>query len=204
MRRDLELDCDPAELVLSPPDRSRAEGDVPPLRVPQPARPGRRARRGAARAAPDGGRGRRRRRWREGELPRRSRARRRSRSTATASRVARDGRRRRRRLVRELAAAPDAELVAPRRQGAAAARCAGRRHAARGVPDRPGPRRRTRSTSSPPEYGIELDPEPAAEEETAALVRRAAADAAPRDPLLRARSRERGADAALPRRSSCR
>ena len=41
--------CDPAELVLSPPDRSRAGRDVPPLRVPQPAEPRRRARRGGAR-----------------------------------------------------------------------------------------------------------------------------------------------------------
>ncbi len=40
MRRDLDIDCDPTELVLAPPDRSRAAGDVPPLRVPRPARSG--------------------------------------------------------------------------------------------------------------------------------------------------------------------
>ena len=48
MRRDLDIDCDPAELVLAPPDRSTHEGDLPPLRVPQPPAAGRRARRRAA------------------------------------------------------------------------------------------------------------------------------------------------------------
>ena len=58
MRRDLDIDCDPAELVLAPPDRSRAEGDLPPLRVPRPALARRHARRGAAGRA-DGGHRRR-------------------------------------------------------------------------------------------------------------------------------------------------
>ena len=50
MRRDLDLGCDPAELVLLPPDRSRAPRDVPALRVPQPARARRHPRRSRARA----------------------------------------------------------------------------------------------------------------------------------------------------------
>ena len=45
MRRDLDIDFDPAQLVLAPPDRSTAEGDLPPLRVPQPPAPSGRARR---------------------------------------------------------------------------------------------------------------------------------------------------------------
>ena len=49
MRRDLELDCDPAQLVLVAARPLAAGRDVPPLRVPQPAEPGRRARRGGAR-----------------------------------------------------------------------------------------------------------------------------------------------------------
>ena len=56
MRRDLDLDCDPAELVLAPPDRAAAARDVPALRVPRAARARRRARRGGPRARADLGR----------------------------------------------------------------------------------------------------------------------------------------------------
>ena len=53
------------------------------------------------------------------------------------------------------------------------------------------------------EYGLELEPEPPAEEETAALVRHA--ETARRlAALLRERLRERGSTRALPARSSCR
>ena len=53
MRRDLELDCDPAELVLCAARPLAAARDVPPLRVPRPARPRGRARRGGAGARAD-------------------------------------------------------------------------------------------------------------------------------------------------------
>ena len=59
MRRDLDIDCDPAELVLAPPDRSAADRDVPPLRVPRPPAAGGPARRGSPRRRPARGRGRR-------------------------------------------------------------------------------------------------------------------------------------------------
>ena len=48
MRRDLDIDCDPAGARARAARPLAAQGDVPPLRVPQPARPRRRARRRAA------------------------------------------------------------------------------------------------------------------------------------------------------------
>ena len=48
MRRDLDARLRPGRARPRPARPLAAEGDVPPLRVPQPARPGGRARRGAA------------------------------------------------------------------------------------------------------------------------------------------------------------
>ena len=48
MRRDLDLGVDPATFVLQPPGSLGAEGDLPPLRVPRPARSHRHAGRGAS------------------------------------------------------------------------------------------------------------------------------------------------------------
>ena len=48
MRRDLDIDCDPSRARARAARPLAAARDVPPLRVPQPARPRRRARRGGA------------------------------------------------------------------------------------------------------------------------------------------------------------
>ena len=48
MRRDLDIDCDPAQLVLAAARPLAAQGDLPPLRVPRAPEPRRRARRGGA------------------------------------------------------------------------------------------------------------------------------------------------------------
>ena len=126
-----------------------AAGDVPPLRVPQPARPRRQAGRGrpgASRCASTG--------------PRWSGARASCRRCAAASSLAiRDGRFA---LAQDdgvlvgpwrdelVAAAPRRRDRRPRLQGAAAADDgAGRGHDAARVPDRARPRRRTSSTTSP-------------------------------------------------------
>ena len=111
MRRDLPLDVDPAELVSAPPDRSTAEGDLPALRVPRAARPGRHARRGAA----GGGAAARRGptvAWREGG----ARAARRGRSRR---RAATDGRRRGRRRDGVVVVGAALRDLAPRLRDAA-------------------------------------------------------------------------------------
>ena len=133
MRRDLDIDCDPAQLVLEPARPRAAEGDLPALRVPQPAEPRRRARRGGAERADAGDRHRgavargrarlpRRRRLRGDRRPRRRRDRRR-------------GRRRRR------GPGSIARSAIDRARREDAARRRPRRHAARRVPDRSRPRR---------------------------------------------------------------
>ena len=54
MRRDLDIECDPGAARARPARPLAAQGDLPPLRVPQPAGPGRRARRGGAGGAARG------------------------------------------------------------------------------------------------------------------------------------------------------
>ncbi len=128
MRRDLELDCDPAELVLSPPDRSRLKemfrqfefrgllGRVDDLDATVPAAP--MVLEGVQ--VP----------WREGDLPE-------SGAIARGKRpcCSRHGGRRRRRPT---PGAPRRAIRRPRREGAAGRARGG--HAARRLPDRPGPR----------------------------------------------------------------
>ena len=150
----------------------RAEGDVPPLRVPQPAAARRRARRGGS-GAPRG------------------------RSSDDADAVARGADASRRTGPVGLAADgdriarsrhDDVVVVAPRaepRRGASLRRArregsagrGGRRHDARRLPDRARPRRPTSSTTSPPSTASSSRPTPDAEEETAA------SSAAPAIPL---------------------
>ena len=60
MRRDLDIDCDPAAARARAARPLAAEGDVPALRVPRPARARRRPRRGAPGGRADRGRGHRR------------------------------------------------------------------------------------------------------------------------------------------------
>ena len=60
MRRDLDIDCDPAAARAAAARPLAAARDVPALRVPQPPEPRRRARRGRARARADRRRHRRR------------------------------------------------------------------------------------------------------------------------------------------------
>ena len=82
-----QLDADPAHARPRAARPLAAEGDLPALRVPQPAEPRRRDRRGASGRAERRGRGRRG-AWREGEPPRARRARSRSRSTRDAPAIA--------------------------------------------------------------------------------------------------------------------
>ena len=76
----------------------------------------------------------------------------------------------------------DVAVVARREVAAASTRR--RRHAARGLPDRSGPRRPTSSTTSRPSTASSSMPDPPAEEETAALVRHAEAARRLAEPLL--------------------
>jgi DNA polymerase-1 len=185
MRRDLELDCDPAELVLSPPDRSQLKemfrrfefrnllNRVDELDEAVPA----------AVLKPTGVEVR----WREGEPP----------APSGVVGVAADGGR--------LAVATDDEVVVATQSSTALRDAQVVAHDAKSLrvsavedtmilaylidPGRAG----YELDDLAAEYGIELLPVPEAEEETAALVRRAAATLRLRDPLLE-RVRERGAE----------
>ena len=133
MRRDLELDCDPAELVLAPPDRAAAARDVPAVRVPRAARAGRRARRGGAGARADLGRHGGAPGARESCRARRDRRDRGRRGTRSRSRSAtRSSSRRARSASRATFVAHDAKAL--RRRGR-------RRHDDPRLPDRPGAQR---------------------------------------------------------------
>ena len=191
MQRDLPLDVERRSARRVAARSLHAQGDLPPLRVPRPAEPGRHARRGAAggraasrriRCTSPGARGRSS-RVRAG---RRRRGRRR-----VASRPARASwsrRRPRRDELRAPSARPRSRRTTQRRSGSARVR---RRHDDRRVPRRSRAAPATSVDDLAREYGLELVPEPATEEETAALVRRA--EAARRlAPTLRARLREWG------------
>jgi DNA polymerase-1 len=179
MRRDLELDCDPAELVLSPPDRSRLKemfrqfefrgllSRVDDLDATVPAAP--MVLEGVL--VP----------WREGEPPE---------SGAIASE---DG--------RVAIATPDGVVVGarPARLGAFVAHDA---KAQRVEPEEDtllaayliDPGRATYELDDlAAEYGIELVPDPPADEDTATLVRHAAATLRLAEPLV-SRLKERGAE----------
>jgi DNA polymerase-1 len=193
MRRDLEIDCDPAELVLQPPDRSKLKemfrrfefrnllGRVDQLDEAVPSLPTMR---------PEGTGVM----WREGELPE---------VTDRAALAVLDG--------RFALARDDGVLVGPFDPATAESRLRDARLIAHDFKALP------RLTMTPAEdtmlaaylidpgrpayeiddladeYGLEVIPEPAAEEETAALVRHA--EAARRlAPVLRERLRERGSE----------
>ena len=190
MRRDLPLEVDPAELVSAPPDRSHAEGDLPALRVSRAARARRHARRGAAcgiaardrcdRRSVAGGDHRR--------LPR-------GRSGSRSRTVASPSRRRRRwsspMLVPEeiRRALGSAEILTHDAKAQRLGHVRDDTLIAAYLVD-PG-RAGYELDDLAREHGLELVPEPATEEETAALVRRA--EAARRlAPQLRARLREWG------------
>jgi DNA polymerase I len=186
MRRDLELDCDPAELVLSPPDRSRLKeifrqfefrnllNRVDELDIALPAAP----------LKPTGVEVP----WREEEPNSLLLA------QGSVGIAARDG------LV--AAAAGDEVVVSPRPEridGELIAHDA--KSAGVDAADdtmilayliEPG-RASYELDDLAAEYGVELLPVPEAEEETAALVRHAAATLRLRDPMLE-RVRERGAE----------
>jgi DNA polymerase-1 len=187
MRRDLELGVDPSDLVLRPPDRSQLKeifrrfefrGLLSRVDTLDEALPAAERPKAETQAVP----------WREGELPKLSGA---VGYAATADRVA--------------VAAPDGVTVAPKPGDTVSlgAKVALAVHDAKslrvdGADDTllaaylidPG-RAEYLLDDLAAEYGLELEPDPPAEEETAALVRHA--EAARRlAPLLRERVRERG------------
>ena len=187
MRRDLELDCDPSELVLSPPDRSKLReifrrfefrnllNRVDELDSAVPA---------AAALKPTGVEAP----WREEE--RNSLLR----SGVSAGIAAADGR---------IAIAAGEEVVVSPRPDRIEAELVAHDAKAVGVEAvddtmilayliEPG-RSSYELDDLAAEYGLELLPVPETDEETAALVRRAAATLRLRDPLLE-RVRERGAE----------
>ena len=189
--------CDPSELVLAPPDRSQLPRDLPPLRVPRPARPAWTARRGGARrpsassvegiSVP----------WREGELPE---PRGRVGYAVGEDRAALADRRRSRDRRTAAGAAWRASSSSTTRSRST--RASPRRHADRRLSDRARAGPRTSWTSSAPSTASSSTPEPATDEETAALVRRAEL---PRRlaPTMRDRLAERGAlDALRARRAA--
>ena len=165
MRRDLDLDVDPAELVLVAARPLAAEGDLPPVRVPGAAVAARHARRSAAAQRPPEVSGI------AGAAGARA-------SSTSRGRVGVCGRRRpgggRDRATRSLIV--PAALDDVREARARDARCKVARR--RRTPDDTllmayliEPARSTYVLSDlGPEYGIELQPEPATDEETAALV----------------------------------
>jgi DNA polymerase-1 len=182
MRRDLDVDCDPAELVLQPPDRAQLRetfrrfefrallGRVDELDEAVPAR----ERIGAPGTAVP---------WREGaELP------------AAGGVAADDG--------RLAVATEDGVVVAPRPERLSGEFVAhdSKAMGVEAVDDtmilayliEPG-RSEYLLDDLEAEYAVEVEPEPEAEEETARLVRHAAATLRLRDPLL-ARVREKGAE----------
>jgi DNA polymerase-1 len=186
MRRDLDLDCDPAELVLAPPDRSQLRemfrrfefrallGRVDELDAAVPAR----ERIGAGTAAA----------WREEASNSLLQAREEVGIAADDGRVA--------------VALGDEVVVSPRPERLAGAFVAhdAKEIGVEAVDDTmllaylidPG-RTEYRLDDLAGEYAVEAVPEPEAEEETARLVRHAAVTLRLRDPLL-ARVRERGAE----------
>jgi DNA polymerase-1 len=184
MRRDLELDCDPAELVLAPPDRAQLRetfrqfefrallGRVDELDEAVPARE--RISAGTAVA------------WREGEIPR---------LDAIAGIAADDG--------RVAVAIGDEVVVSPRParlEGPFVAHDAKALGVVEATDDTmilayliDPARSEYLLDDLAAEYAVEAVAEPEAEEETARLVRHAAVTARLRDPLLD-RVRERGAE----------
>jgi DNA polymerase-1 len=187
MRRDLELDVDPSDLVSRPPDRSQLKEifrrfefrgllsrvDTLDEALPAAERPV-----AESQAVP----------WREGDLPKLS-------GTAAVGYAAS--------ADRMAVATPDGVTVAPRADGAFGSKVAVASHDAKSLRIAtaddtmiaaylidPG-RAEYDLDDLSAEYALELQPDPAAEEETAALVRHA--EAARRlAPLLRERVRERG------------
>ena len=180
MRRDLELDCDPAEPRSGAARPLAAEGDVPALRVPEPAQPGGRARRGAypprrakstGVAVP----------WREGELSS-------SGCGSRRTRIAPRSRPRTRLLSGRGRQKLEGEIVAHDAKALRIEAADDTMIAAYLIE----PSRASYELDDlAAEYGVELLPEPEAEEETARLVRHAAATLRLREPLLE-RVRERG------------
>ncbi len=181
MRRDLDIDCDPAQLVLDPPDRAQLKeifrrfefrnllNRVDELDAAVPSAP----MKVTGVEVP----------WREGELDFRGvvgyavdgdRA-----AVATGDEV----------VIGPRPARVDGDLVV--HDAKALARRRARRHAARRVSDRSGPRRRTSSTTSRPSTASSCCRRPPAEEETTALVRRAETPRRLVGPLLE-RLEERG------------
>ena len=162
MRRDLDIDCDPGQLVLAPPDRSQLKEIFRRFEFRDLLNRARRSSTTRFPAAPmevtgvDGavarGRARRSPAGSATRLPTTVRPS----PTTTASSSARGPRR------------AEGELVVARRE--VARRRRGRRHAARRVPDRAGPRRPTSCPTSGPSTASSSCPTPAADEETAALV----------------------------------
>ena len=142
MRRDLDIDCDPAQLVLAPPDRSQLKEIFRRFEFRGLLIARRHARRGAARGADGGDR-------RRGAV---ARGRCSTLRAASATRPTATGPPSRRATASSSARAPPArvegELVV--HDAKALARRRGRRHAARRVPDRAGRARRTSSPTSRP------------------------------------------------------
>ena len=184
MRRDLEIDCEPAELVLSPPDRSALKEmfrrfefrnllqRVDELDLAVPAAP----------LVVEGVEVQ----WREGDVT--------EAQGEVGIAVADD---------RVAVASPDEVVVGPNPLGNLRAAQIAHDAKAAGIDAvddtmllayliEPG-RASYELDELAAEYGIELQPVPEAEEETAALVRRAAATLRLRDPMLE-RVRERGAE----------
>ncbi|HEU5215096.1 MAG TPA: DNA polymerase I [Gaiellaceae bacterium] len=184
MRRDLDVDCDPAELVLAPPDRAQLRetfrqfefrallGRVDELDEAVPAR----ERIGAPGTAVP---------WREGEVPR---------IDSIAGIAADEG--------RIAVALGDEVVVSPRPERVEGPFAAHDAKALRVEADddtmilayliEPA-RSEYLLDDLEAEYAVEVKPEPDAEEETARLVRHAAVTLRLRDPLLD-RVRERGAE----------
>ena len=183
-------------LVLAPPDRSQLKEMFRRFEFRGLLQPRRRARRGAARAA-----ARRASTGDEVALARGTTHVAALQGAALGVAVDDDRIARRARRARSWSSPRDREPRSTRRElvahDAKALRVdARRRHDARRLPDRARAAPTYELDDLAAEYGVELDPVAEAEEETAALVRRAAAPLRLRDPL-RERARERGVARAL-------
>ena len=158
-----------------PPDRSRAEGDLPALRVPGAPRPSRHARRGAPRGGAAGGASRRPCAWREGDLPEL-----RGRVGVAADADRSRGRDRGGEVIvapgaqRTLSLAKTLEVVAHDAKALRLGEPAADDTMIAAYLIDPG-RAEYELDDLMAEYGVELEPDPPAEEETAALVRHAEA-----------------------------